>query len=54
MNKALAELLETCDKIGATIMSFRIYDEANETPYAVIESSEGRLSMINYEDEVWC
>lgn len=54
MNKPLQQLLEVCDKLNMTIMKYDIYLENNETPSAVVEDDSGRISVIYYEDGVWC
>lgn len=47
--KELKKLIEVCDMLGATVMSFRMISTGSDVPTAIIEDKIGRLSDVRYD-----
>lgn len=53
MNEILEDLLNVCNEKDVTVMRFFIYDCGVESPTAIIEDKDGRVSTVYYNNGVW-
>lgn len=51
-NTLLQDLIDFCEELGATVMSFSIIGQ-DDNPSGVIEDADGRLSSVWYEGGKW-